>query len=317
MKKLLLTILMFALALGASAQSSTYDGSQFAPPLIDFDQINDHPAQWYRKGMGGITLSQVSLSNWAAGGEGVLAIDALLNYDAIYTNRRHLWQNRIELAYGLSNYELRGTRKTNDKIFLSSMYGYRLSQTWYASLLGTFSTQFAKGYDYSTDPKTYMSRFMAPGYLGLGAGFTWKPRSWFMAHLSPATWRGTFVFDDNLFRDATGSMVYAPYGVEPGRHLYNEFGANVRFEINRNLWSPNFHLYSRLDLFSNYLHIPQNVDVRWYVLLTAKISRWVSANLSFNMLYDDDIKFLHPDGTIGGSKLQFKEVLGIGFQTTF
>lgn len=316
MKTLVLIIPMLAFALAASAQTSTTATRQFDTPDIDVREIDQQPPAWTRGGVGGITLSQVSLSNWAAGGEGSLAFDAMLNYDAVYTNRRHLWQNRLEFAYGLSNTESRGTRKTNDKIYLNSMYGYRLSKSWYLSALGTFNTQFAKGYDYNTSPGTYMSRFMAPGYLGLGLGFTWKPNTWFSAYLSPASWRGTFVLDDKLFEDADGNMVRSPYGVSPGKHILNEFGANVRLELNKDIM-PNLHLYSRLDLYSNYLHKPQNVDVRWYVLVTAKINKWISANLSLDMLYDDDIKFARADGTMGHSRLQIKEVLGIGLQVKF
>jgi hypothetical protein len=317
MKKFLLSISMLAVALAApSAALAQSDGTQFDTPDLRFDQTEEQSPRWIRGGVGGINISQVSLSNWAAGGESSMAFDAILNYDAIYTNRRHLWQNRLELAYGMSFTESRGARKTNDKIFLNSMYGYRVSRTWYASVLGVFSTQFAKGYNYNTVPKTYMSRFMAPGYLGIGVGATWRPNSWFSAYFSPATWRGTFVFDDALFLNALGQAVYSPYGVLPGKHLYNEFGANVRLEVNRDLWH-DVHVYSRLDLFSNYLDKPQNIDVRWYTMLTARLNEWLSASLSFNVLYDDHVKFMRPDGTIGGSKIQIKEVLGLGMQMRF
>jgi hypothetical protein len=316
MKKFILTLSLLALSLGVSAQNDPVVGAQTDKLESDFDTINQQAPTWVKGGIGGVTLSQVSLSNWSAGGEGSMAVDAILNYDALYTNRRHLWQNRIEFAYGLSNTQALGTRKTNDKIFLSSMYGYRISKTWYASLLGTFSTQFAKGYDYSTTPRTYMSRFMSPGYLNVGAGFTWKPRAWFNAYFSPVSWRGTIVSDDRLFENGDGAMVNAPYGVEPGKHFRSELGANMRFELDKELMT-NLKIYSRLDLFSNYLLKPQNVDVRWHVLLTAKVNKWVSANLSFDMLYDDDIKFTRADGTQGPSRLQVKEVLGLGLQTAF
>jgi hypothetical protein len=328
MKKLVLNTLFTAAATSAlaafsvfsvapaMAQNGPLDGSQFDSRNVGFDKIDSTGPHWYREGLGGITLSQVSLNHWAAGGEGSLAYDAMLNYDAIYTNRRHLWQNRLELAYGMSTTDSRGTRKTNDKIYLNSTYGYRISRTWYASVMGIFSTQFARGYNYNTSPRTYLSRFMSPGYFGLGVGFTWRPNTWFNAYLSPATWRGTVVTDKKLFQNAAGEMVYSPYGVTPGRKLYNEFGANVRLELNRELWR-NVDLYSRLDMFSNYLYKPQNIDVRWYVLLTARINKWLAANLSLNMLYDDHIRFMRQDGTIGGSRLQVKEVLGIGLQTSF
>ena len=88
---------------------------------------------WTGKGVAGLNLSQVSLSNWAAGGDGSVAFDVLLNYDLVYRRERHLWQNRLELAYGLNNTSSNGMRKTNDKIYLSSVYGYRIARAWYAS----------------------------------------------------------------------------------------------------------------------------------------------------------------------------------------
>ena len=145
---------------------------------------------WTGKGVAGLNLSQVSLSNWAAGGDGSVAFDVLLNYDLVYRRERHLWQNRLELAYGLNNTSSNGMRKTNDKIYLSSVYGYRIARAWYASALLNFNTQFANGYDYNSDPRDYISRFMAPGYLMIGAGVTafYMSRLFFMTFHGKARW---------------------------------------------------------------------------------------------------------------------------------
>ena len=78
----------------------------------------------------------------------------------------------------------------------------------------------------------------------------------------------------------------------------------------------NMTVYSRLDLYSNYLEDPQNVDVNWIVQLNMKINQWFSANISTNMIYDDNIKIAQKDGT-KGPRLQFKEALNIGFQVNF
>ena len=208
---------------------------------------------WTGKGVAGLNLSQVSLSNWAAGGDGSVAFDVLLNYDLVYRRERHLWQNRLELAYGLNNTSSNGMRKTNDKIYLSSVYGYRIARAWYASALLNFNTQFANGYDYNSDPRDYISRFMAPGYLMIGAGVTWMPKKWFTMTFTPATWRGTFVTSSRL--SAEGA-----YGVDPGKRLLSEFGGNLKLEFNYE-FLPNMTLYSRVDFYSNYLDKPQNVDV--------------------------------------------------------
>lgn len=265
-------------------------------------------SSWTRGGITALNLSQISLSNWAAGGEGAVGFDLLMNYKADYKKERHLWQNRIELAYGLNKTDGNGTRKTNDKIYFSSNYGYEVAKNLYLSGLLNFNSQFAKGYNYGINPVVFISRFMAPGYLMTGAGLTWTPKKYFTATLTPFTWRGTFVSSQILSDQGA-------FGVTPGKHLLSEFGANLKMEVTYEFLK-NMTVYSRVDLFSNYLKKPQNIDVRWEVQLNMAINKWFSANISTNMLYDDDTKILQKDGS-KGPRLQFKEVLGIGFQVLF
>ncbi len=287
----------------------------FAFAAICSVDAQSHDSLWTRQGVAAATLSQVSLSNWSAGGEGSVAYNLMFNYDADYKNGKHLWDNRLELAYGMIWSQSKGSQKNNDRIFLTSMYGYEIGHNWYFSALGTFQTQFANGFDYSLNPKHKISRFMAPGYLSVGLGFTWKPRDWFSATFSPLTWRGTFVLDDDLFWDANGAPISA-FGVKHGKHFLNELGANIRLEVKHDI-THNINLYSRLDLFSNYLHKPQNIDVQWDIVLSASLTRWLSANLTLNMVYDDDVKFPRKDGSMGGSRFQIREIFGLGLQTSF
>jgi hypothetical protein len=64
------------------------------------------------------------------------------------------------------------------------------------------------------------------------------------------------------------------------------------------------------------LHKPQNIDVNWEVQINMAINKWFSTTLTTNMVYDDDIKIVQKDGS-KGSRLQFKEVLGVGVQFNF
>lgn len=211
-------------------------------------------------------------------------------------------------SVGLNKTKSDGTKKTNDKIYLSSTYGYEIAKNWYASGLMTFQTQFAKGYDYNVDPDVFISRFMSPGYLLIGAGFTWTPKSWFTATFTPATWRGTLV-SSKILSDQ------GDFGVTPGKHLFSEFGANLRMEAKYEFLK-NMTVFSRLNLYSNYLKDPQNVDISWDVQLNMAINQWFSCNITTNMIYDNDTKILQKDGT-KGPRLQFKEALAVGFQVTF
>lgn len=263
---------------------------------------------WRQSGVMGVNLTQVSLTNWSAGGDASVAFDVNFGYSADYIRANHLWQNRIELSYGLNNTATNGARKTNDKIYLSSMYGYKFSKHWYVSALMTFETQFANGFDYAKTGAQHISRFMAPGYLSLGPGLTWTPNTWFTATFSPVSWRGTFVLDDML-SDA------GAFGVDKGKKLRNECGGAINAEVKKEIIK-NVSLYSRLNLFSNYLKNPENIDVRWDIQINMKINKWMSTNLNLNMIYDDDIKIAQKDGT-AGPRLQFKEVLGVGFNFAF
>ncbi|MDZ7690537.1 MAG: DUF3078 domain-containing protein [Balneolaceae bacterium] len=79
-----------------------------------------------------------------------------------------------------------GTRKTDDKIFVSNQFSYRFQDERF-NFFGNinFSTQFDKGYDYGQDPKALLSRFMAPGYFSQVFGVGYEParlffsRGWF------------------------------------------------------------------------------------------------------------------------------------------
>ena len=107
------------------------------------------------------------------------------------------------------------------------------------------------------------------------------------------------------------------YGVKPGHRLYNELGANLKIEVNTTLWKI-VSLYSRLSFYSNYMHKPLNIDIRWDFQLKITIAKWFLVNVNMNLLYDDDIAFLDKQtGRLVHSKLQFKELAGLGIQFKF
>jgi len=76
-----------------------------------------------------------------------------------------------------------------------------------------------------------------------------------------------------------------------------------------------------LNLFSNYLENPQNVDVDWETLITWKLLKFFTINFNTQLLYDDDTKTIEIDNNGNqiqhGPKVQFKEILGIGFNYSF
>lgn len=127
--------------------------------------------------------------------------------------------------------------------------------------------------------------------------------------MSPVSSKITIVVNDSL-SDA-GS-----FGVGPGKNTRSEFGGLVKIGVNKDLME-NVNLTSTLDLFSNYFDNPQNIDISWKALLNMKINQYLSANISTHLIYDDDIDWVDSEVITGGPKVQFKEILGIGFSYKF
>src|SRR5699024_3891546 len=203
-----------------------------------------------------------------------------------YKRDRISWKNIVDLAYGYTKTSSTGYRKSDDHLYLTSQLGYATSDSskWSYSVLADFKTQFSTGYLYDDDePRTLNSDFLSPAYLLVSAGMSFKPTDYFTLYISPITERWTFV-RSNLLSDQ------GKFGVDSGAHSFNEMGAFVSARFEKE-FSDAISLTSRLDLFSNYKHDPQNVDIYFTNLLALKITKYLATTISLNLIYDDDIKF--------------------------
>ncbi len=276
---------------------------------------------WEMGGLLSANLSQAAFSNWAGGGQNAVSLNTLLYLFARHAGKHHSWENHLRIGYGFLTQEETGFRKTDDKIELVSKYGLDAFQHWLYSMLLRFRTQMAPGYNYPDD-STKISDFLSPAYVTLAIGMNFKPEFSLSLFLSPLTGKITIVQDQGL-ADA------GAYGVEPavydssgkkltdGKNLRGEFGGSLQLNLSLELMK-NVQYTTVLNLFSNYLHNPQNIDIVWDNLFNFQINKYLSAVLTLNLLYDDDIRIAiddDGDGTIDryAPKLQLKEVLGIGF----
>ncbi len=277
---------------------------------------------WKKGGVLAVNLAQTSLSNWAAGGQNSVAVNGLFSLFANLSSGKSRWDNSLDIGYGILKQEDLGTRKTDDRLEFISKYGRQAFGNFYYSALMNFKTQFTDGYNYTGDTKNRISDFMSPGYLVIALGMDYKPNAYLSAFIAPLTAKYTFVNDDAL--SAAGA-----FGVTPGENLKSELGGYMRTVYSKNDFKSEFMknvtFISKLDLFSNYANNPQNIDVSWENIISFKVNRFISANITTHLVYDDDIKVpfdRNEDGTMAagevvGSKIQFKEILGIGFSYNF
>lgn len=277
--------------------------------LLKGQEPADTAKYWKVSGKTSLNFSQVSLTNWSEGGDGSVSGAFLFGITANKLKGRHSWDNNFTFEYGMTKNNSESLRKSVDQIYLSSKYGYEIGKPWYLSALFDFKSQSAKGFNYPNSDE-YISRFFAPAYMNLALGFDFKPNADFSLMLSPVSTKFTFVLDD--FLASTGS-----FGVEPGDQFRAEFGAYLKIAYIKKSLVKNVDFQTRLDLFSNYLKNPQNIDVNWDVKFDMKINEWLSANLGTTLKYDDDIKYKDSEGLEHGARIQFKQFLGVGLSVKF
>ncbi len=274
-----------------------------------FAQEEAPQSTWTKSSEISFTFSQVSLTNWAAGGDGSAALNAMGNFAINYKEGKDSWKNKLELGYGLVKSKDDIAKKSNDKILFESMYGRRATEKLDWSAMVSFRSQFVEGYNYPADAeKVLLSDFLAPGYLFASVGMNWNPVEYLSVFFGPATPKLTIVNDDNL--SALGA-----FGVEPGENSRFEFGGLAKFSFKKDLFE-NVNLASDLELYSNYLKSPENIDIIWDVMIFMKINKFLTANLTTNLLYDDDIIITDADGNVG-PRVQLKEILGVGLTFKF
>lgn len=253
---------------------------------------------WVKKGNVAILGSQSSFTNWQAGGSNNLAVNASLNYDINYKKNDWTWDNKFIGMYGINKLKGQEKQKTDDRLEINSVVGKKAKGDWSYSYFLNFKTQFDAGLNPdSLDQR--ISHFMSPAYLQTGPGMLWKKNDNLKVNLSPATARLIFVHDH--FTEFGES-----FGVAQGKTMRFEFGASVnayyKFQV-----MENFTVENILNLYSNYLEDPQNVDVDYQLNAVLKVNKYISTNLTFQAVYDDNAY----------RGLQTRHTLGVGFNYLF
>lgn len=311
-------LLLFALFSAAAGQVTDAEKALRTQPK---DTL---PLGWNTGAVIALNLAQTSLTNWAAGGQNSFAANGLFSGFANLMTEKGRWDNSLDMGYGLLKQGKNGDfRKTDDKIDLLSKYGRHAFNDFYYAALVNFKTQLSRGYNFVDETNNKkISDFLSPAYLLLSLGLDYKPGPHFSAFFAPLTAKFTIVTDPDL--SAEGA-----FGVDPGETLRTEIGGYVRAIYTKNDFSGEFFrnvtFTTKLDLFSNYTENPQNIDVNWTTLLTLKVNKFISANFSSDLIYDDNIKVpfdVNDDGVTDAdegvrSKIQFKEILGVGLSYTF
>lgn len=292
--------------------------------------IPDSVKSWRCSLFTGLTITQTSFDNWAAGGVNNTSVIALGNIAWQYKRNDWTWDNLVDVAYGQVKNEDERMRKNEDRIDYLTKLGLRINDKWDWTARLNLKTQVAEGFAPPNDTLV-VSRFFAPAYLMMSLGWNYKPSDGLSIFLSPATGRFTFVLDQELAdrglygvraaeRDAEGTII------RPGDRVREELGAMVAVLYKKD-WKK-VGIQTRLELFNNYVDEDvdnrRNIDLNWETLLRVSITKWFGISGFWHLMYDHNTPvplFERQNGqrvVVGqGPRLQFKQVLGLSLNYRF
>ncbi|MFN5416894.1 MAG: DUF3078 domain-containing protein [Flavobacteriia bacterium] len=290
---------------------------------VDTTKIKKDTTYWQAKSIFGMNGTQTSFVNWSAGGRNNISALAFIDFTLKYQKENIKWSNDIKLALGGLKFVdstgmKQGMQKTDDRIDLATSFGYEFKKKWFYTLVGGFKTQSLDGFNFPNDT-VRVSKFMAPAYLSFALGIEYAPSKNFNLFVSPVASKITYVKDEVLADAGAFGVEKAIYDdlgniLKKGLTQRNEIGSYLKMRYNTEL-AKNIEFKTRLELFSNYIKNPQNIDVNTEVIFLFKINKWFTSTIQWNLIYDDDIQIRDAKGKTG-PRTQFKSLFGLGIAYT-
>jgi len=270
---------------------------------------------WVYNANARLNVSQAAYRNWEEGaGNNSLALAAELGGQAMKRGDQWIQAHELRLSFGLLNQEEQELRKSQDEILWNSSLRYEgddFFRIFNPTIAANLRTQFAKGFDYSSNPyegevpggdprlnletPVETSQFFAPAFITESLGFTYEPISDFTLRFGAAS-KQTIVTERD-FR--------VLYGVSDGTIARVEGGAEFASSFDRQI-TENIQYRSQLDIFLSLNQLERPPDARWDNRLSLSVNDWLSTDLQFVALFDEDIT----------DQIQLKETISVGLSFT-
>ncbi len=311
------------------------------------------PEGWQRGASLGLDFSQLLQINPKQGaGQNRLGFGGALNYFANYKKGRAAWETNALWQFGLqrlgSGLIAQGAaekipfQKAIDELRINSKYGLSVKEggklfwTVNGGLLtqGTPTYQFPDTYpgnfisDFTDSGTTPLSKLFAPATLTLSVGMDYKANDNFSIFFSPLSSKFIIVANDIIAsRGVHGNPVE---GTPNAEGIYTDFqnvdaqlGALAQLQYANKFAADKATYTSTLNLYTNYLRNPQNIDVDWTNALGYELFKNFQLNLLLNVFYDDDVRVQitdndAPNGVSGlGNRVSVTQQLLLTYSRTF
>lgn len=298
------------------------------------EEVKDEKEGWKSGGSFGLSLDQLALFNPRVGaGENRIGFGGIGTIFANKKDGKFTWGNNLTMQLGVQKIGENKWQKNIDAFRLGTKLGYQSKnpKLFYA-LLGTLETQLTPTYigNYLSANNAgdfINSKFLAPAFIEIIPGIDYRHDSHLSILFSPIASKIILVADQDIanLNDNGKSL----FGMElkdanvPGVYKTARyfFGASLAGRYTNKFLNDKILLNSRLDLFTNYLKDPQNIDVRFINDIGVAVFKKISINLILDYFYDNDVLVQKKDSngkyTLLGNGGSLTEQLVVKYNTTF
>lgn len=320
-------------------KQANYSSANINAPKIDRSKLEKQniiikKRLWNYRTESSLVFSQSALSNWVKGGENSVssALDITGYADFKNPDLKLSSANFARLKLGFMASGGEDIRKNLDLLETNSKLNHKAFGKFDFSAIMLFKTQVAIGKSYTKvngeEVSSVVSKFMNPAVLTLGFGLDYKPNKETSINFSPLSYKATFVpAGGKITKDSliVGKIDQTRYGVEPGKTSKHEPGASIMISrISRPV--KNVTLTNRVQLFTNYINNPQNIDVDWEMIAVYNLNWFTDLRLNTHLIFDDDTRTTVmegglpvklEDGEKKTARIQFKELFGVSLMFKF
>lgn len=284
-----------------------------AIPMAKADSLKT----WVTGGGFGVDLGNILVVNPKPGsGQNRIGVGGAIGLFANHLKDRFSWDNNVTLNFAIEktgsgvlpipNARIRVPfRKSIDDLRINSTAGYRIGpeSKWSYAADFSFRTQATPSYIGNEDGQVYMksiqnpgpyqntlvSQIFSPARTSLGLGIKYDPSKNFSVVFTPATI--DLILIENQYIANLGI-----HGTELQEGSTTEYervrlavGAKLALKYGQSFFAERASWGSRLNLFSDYLDDPQNVDIDWTNEIAVMIVKNLQLAYLSNIYYDDDI----------------------------
>jgi hypothetical protein len=230
---------------------------------------------WKPEAVVGINLSQVSFSNWAAGGEDNLSWNFIGEGKLNYTKDKLAFSNYLKLDYGQSKIGGGLNKVIQNDLLYNNRVSYKSGWIFDYYAGANLITQIAPGYDYGSADPVQVTAFFDPADVTESAGLLYDKSEIIKTQLGLG-FHQVFANKFTATSDdpATTEIETAKYetGIESITNLKLTLDKNI-------LWTSYLRLFSAFDRL-------QTWDVRWDNTVTASVNSWLNVNFTLLMVYN-------------------------------